>query len=55
MVVVAAAVMVVAVVAEMEAKQLGPGLIPAGPVGPELLLKLIALRYLSPVNKKKGS
>jgi len=44
---VAAAVLVVAVVAEMEAKQLDLGSNPAaGVVGLELLLKLIALQYL---------
>jgi len=44
---VAAAVVVVAVVAEMEAKQLDLGSNPAaGVVGLELLLKLIALQYL---------
>lgn len=47
MVAVAAAVVVVAVVAEMEAKQLDLGSNPAaGVVGLELLLKLIALQYL---------
>ena len=50
MVAVAAAVVVVAVVAEMEAKQLDLGSNPAaGVVGLELLLKLIALQYLRPV------
>ena len=49
MVAVAAAVVVVAVVAEMEAKQLDLGSNPAaGVVGLELLLKLIALQYLRP-------